>query len=261
MVWKSNADEAASPSSSFSRQVVVALQDAFGQNITSLSGYVLSGLCADCQQKVLTDSSVRGLVTFSLTTTAESSPSSDLGFTFSVTDPSGVMTSSLPQPLTGLILPCGEGTGYFDSDIGCIPCPADFYSLGGSRFNQTCERCPDHVVCNGGANVALEDQYWAFSTTDGGIRGRGVGSMVEDTLIPYLCPFDYCSRGGPVSLGSSYCRPGSNRDSQSPLCGSCVVGFSEWNGRCLECRQPSADAVVTMLFKMWAFAVFTHVLA
>ena len=49
-------------------------------------------------------------------------------------------------------------------------------------------------------------------------------------LVTYECPFEFCDREEPVSVGTesvSYCRSNSHRDSLSVLCGKCLVSISE----------------------------------
>lgn len=243
------------PSSSATRTALFYLQDVFRQNVSTYSSFIVIGTCEFCEvpsmvcaqdfDKLLlcgvtmrnvcivfpslqTESTINGVAQFELIVTKEAIGAPLCGstpFSFFVRDLGNVFGTP-PSVLTGSISLCPIGTGYVDQ-IGCQACPVGTYNLGG--LSQQCLLCVDNVQCLGGSNVFLDDFYWTFP-----LNALG-GSNSSSPLKAYRCPFDYCDRGYEevVSASSSYCHPGSHRNTSSVLCGTCVV--------CIHCLFVSTD--------------------
>eukprot|EP00698_Gefionella_okellyi_P001527 TRINITY_DN11460_c0_g2_i1.p1 TRINITY_DN11460_c0_g2~~TRINITY_DN11460_c0_g2_i1.p1 ORF type:complete len:4295 (+),score=806.94 TRINITY_DN11460_c0_g2_i1:51-12935(+) len=222
--------------------IQVAVLDAFGHVVTTLSKSLVSVQCDTCTI----------INTFSVVTNGYANVALDIPgsvgssqqLTFSVEG-----SESLANLTTYFILGnCPDGSGL---SLGrCVPCGAGQYTL---NVSQPCQACPaENAHCSGSTAVYIDNNYWPLINNTAG------------TFDPLLCPFDYCARGqigdnpaGDAALFnvSQWCREGSNRDGDSPLCGACLPGYSEWNNQCLPCEQADAKTIVLKLLEIVALTL------
>ena len=138
---------------------------------------------------------------------------------FSTTDSLASFVSP-PAILSMELLPCDAGTE-FSEGVGCAECSLGLYTFGNPLMDQKCYECPtsDAVSCLGGKEVLVSSGYWTFSSSFYATTNNT--NLMLLTL--YECPYQFCQREEAVAIDESYCNPESHRDSNSPLCGKCLV--------------------------------------
>jgi hypothetical protein len=156
--------------------------------------------------------------------------------------------------LTNTIMECTRGN-YLQNVNGfsyCQACPDNTYSLSSSQ--SWCYRCPasDEASCNSD-NVFTTSDRWRLLTpkpvTFIAADGRAFVSPMEQASF-YICPAGTCN-------SRNKCGP--HRLVESPLCGTCEDGYSEWEGQCLACENGvNAGLVVGMLVVFWVFVLVYH---
>lgn len=115
--------------------------------------------------------------------------------------------------------------------------------------------------------IVIEDGFWPAVSVE----------KDKKTIIPVVCPFDYCSdRDSSViiyglnesdssmilSNSNILCKRGLFRNPDSPLCGQCLEGYSQWNFECQDCRNGvSSIAVVVFVVEILIWSVLQMILA
>jgi hypothetical protein len=147
----------------------------------------------------------------------------------------------------------------------CAACVETRYSPGGTS---SCWDCPArstrHVsgtfcVCNNGfcptynlnqtshldsCDPCTQDGWWGF------IGATNVTNSVAGKL--WACPPGYCP-------AAQTCGENRKPYATNPLCGSCLDGYYEWNGACIECTPAKQGGfVILYLLFVWIFVVILH---
>lgn len=128
-------------------------------------------------------------------------------------------------------------------------CPT--YQNSGPQHLQKCELC-----------AALgKTGVWNFA--------RDNATLGYDADISYVCPAGYCQEQA--------CASGRKAWESNPLCGSCLDGYSEWNGQCIcqfalswmwfltycdlsACSEPSAAGISVMVVIILIYVIVVHLL-
>eukprot|EP00762_Andalucia_godoyi_P003812 ANDGO_08606.mRNA.1 hypothetical protein AMSG_11742 len=147
-----------------------------------------------------------------------------------------IMIQSATFPVQ--ILPCPPG--FMSQNVSgidvCSSCPQGTYNLQPS--SPSCFSCPDASLAScSPSKILTESNVWLLED------GSGPVSL-------YTCPLGYCK-------DDNQCF--SNRDPKSPLCSSCLPGYSEWNLECIRCSETGNGVIIfSVIIGLWACIAIFH---
>jgi hypothetical protein len=129
-----------------------------------------------------------------------------------------------------------------DAARQCSSCNAGLYAVFSDVTQAAfaaCRFCPQGADCPAQSNMTVSDSFYAV---------RNATTMVVET---FLCAGGRCAADGGC---------GENRlQTNNPLCGQCLPGYSEWNARCVACPGVNGALVFGLLLLAWLVVLVLHV--
>ena len=177
----------------------------------------------------------------------------------------GLKTSEL---INISITSCPPGFGIDDNENSeCILCPNDYFSFETNQDN--CYYCNTNdennagIECNGGTNVTVKTNNWINLHQEWDMNRTGSIQIMTTTV----CPVNYCcpnANGCDYDINDTSNLCAKNRDPNTPLCGKCKDGYSEYFGtsECGNCKNAewgwiTLSIVLTFLFVLY-LTYFSH---
>lgn len=151
---------------------------------------------------------------------------------------------------------CIPGEARIEELNVCDVCDREYF---GFNYNYSCDGCPSHARCDGGAVLIPEHGYW---------HSTPYSPLIHKCILEEACSFDGRTQGlrafyaDPFALTPSNeiipndVYPQCQEEYMGPVCGSCIKGYGHViGGECHECQHVWITAALIGIVTLWTFFV------
>ena len=212
--------------------ITVSVNDYLGQFISSLNEFqiLMTANPLNCTKQIVA-AVVNGSATFD-NVRLLGSWGTLCTLTFNALNPE----ESLPmnQSFTIKFDYCPPGYGYIN-DRECDACPGSTYAIH-NRSDEACHQCPDNAICSGQYPPFPKTGYWIWPLNYPSHWEEYLSEFAANLQV-YACPPDVCTGVQDINTRINtldfYNACGPHRNPNSPFCGECDEGYSEWVNTCV----------------------------